>query len=479
MKQKKPRKVRILLLLIALFGLFLRLNFFSGMGISDSLVYSKAAHDINEGRGIDPESTLTLSTRLGLIYPTALSYRLFGINDLSSVIFVLITSVASIILIFYFGKLLFNEKTGLIASFLLSFFPLDVVYATKLNSDLPSAFLMALGVYLFLYSEKTGKLKINYFVAGMLIGIGYMIRESALLVALFFIAYIISKKQINKEYFLVPLGVMAIFIAESLLFLSLTGDLLFRFHASQKYLIEAMLAHNYFGRLDFPTGLLHYPWLFLTNNLLSFFYAFIFIAVIYLLYCKRKETYGMMLWLASLLLYLSFGSASLASYTPFMAVDRYTSIVTIPALLLLSVFLLEERRVIKKWAMPASLAFLLLASVVAVYTREDRNSLENLREAYPFLKGLNKTVFIDGRSLAAVSYIGEYSINKNLEKYPDSLGKAKNSYIAINRNMIRNLKEANKNLKFPSEIKNIPKEWKVIKEFGSSEKDKIVVYQIP
>ena len=162
-----------------------------------------------------------------------------------------------------------------------------------------------------------------------------------------------------------------------------------------------------------------------------------------------------------------------------MAVDRYTSIVTIPALLLLSVFLLEERRVIKKWAMPASLAFLLLASVVAVYTREDRNSLENLREAYPFLKGLNKTVFIDGRSLAAVSYIGEYSINKNLEKYPDSLGKAKNSYIAINRNMIRNLKEANKNLKFPSEIKNIPKEWKVIKEFGSSEKDKIVVYQIP
>ena len=49
---------------------------------------------------------------------------------------------------FYFGKLLFNEKIGLIASFLLSFFPLDIVYATKLNSDLPSSFFMALGVYL-------------------------------------------------------------------------------------------------------------------------------------------------------------------------------------------------------------------------------------------------------------------------------------------------------------------------------------------
>jgi len=134
MKQKLFGKTYTLLLLIVIFGLVLRLIFFSGMGISDSLVYSKTAHDINEGRGIDPDSTLTLSTRLGLILPTALSYRLFGINDFSSVIFVLITSIASIILIFYFGKLLFNEKMGLMAAFLLSFFPLNIVHATKLQS---------------------------------------------------------------------------------------------------------------------------------------------------------------------------------------------------------------------------------------------------------------------------------------------------------------------------------------------------------
>ncbi|MEK6876588.1 MAG: hypothetical protein AABX63_04195, partial [Nanoarchaeota archaeon] len=95
-------------LLIVLFGLFLRLIFFSGMGISDSLEYSKTANDINTGKGIDPESTLSLSTRLGLIYPTALSYKLFGINDFSSVLFVLLASIGSIILIFYFGRLLFN-----------------------------------------------------------------------------------------------------------------------------------------------------------------------------------------------------------------------------------------------------------------------------------------------------------------------------------------------------------------------------------
>ena len=69
------------------FYLILRLIFFAGMGTSDSLVYSKTANDFNLGEGIDPKSTLTLSTRLGLIYATALSYKIFGINDFSSVLF--------------------------------------------------------------------------------------------------------------------------------------------------------------------------------------------------------------------------------------------------------------------------------------------------------------------------------------------------------------------------------------------------------
>src|SRR3989338_1639287 len=316
MKQKIIGKTYVLLLLIVLFGLFLRLIFFSGMGISDSLVYSKTANDINTGKGIDPNSTLTLSTRMGLIYPTSISYRLFGINDFSSVLFVLLTSTAGIILVFYFGKLLFNEKVGLMASFLLSFFPLDVVYSTKLLSDLPSAFFMALGVYIFLYSELKSKLRygIGYFLSGIFIGIGYLIRESAVLIALFFIAYILCKKSIKKEYFLVPFGFLVIFVLESLMFFAVTGNPLFRSMASQQFLLKASIAYNYFGRLDFPLGLLHYPWLFLTNSLLSFFYTFVFIAIGYSLIYRKKEAYNMIFWLMPLVLYLSFGSASLSQY---------------------------------------------------------------------------------------------------------------------------------------------------------------------
>ena len=72
------------------------------MDASDSLRYSKTANFI--GKGIENEGALTLSTRLGLVYPTSLSYKLFGINDFSSVLFVLLTSVCGIVLIFYLLK---------------------------------------------------------------------------------------------------------------------------------------------------------------------------------------------------------------------------------------------------------------------------------------------------------------------------------------------------------------------------------------
>ena len=166
---------------------------------TDDLAYSKYAYSID--RGIEPDSTYILSSRIGILYPTFFSYRLFGVNDFSSVIFVLLASLGSIILAYLFGKLIVNEKTGLMAAFLLAIFPLEIINSTKLLTDIPSAFFMALGVYIFLYSEKGKKGQFFYFLSGAFIGIGYMIRESAILIALFFTIYILFKRQIKKAYF--------------------------------------------------------------------------------------------------------------------------------------------------------------------------------------------------------------------------------------------------------------------------------------
>jgi len=487
MLQKKFTKVlqnrfigntKLLLFLIVLFGLILRLAFFSGVGISDSLVYSKSAYNID--KGIDTSSPLTLSTRLGLIYATALSYRLFGINDFSSIFFILLTSIGTIILAFYFGKLLFNEKVGLMAAFLMSFFPLEVIFATKLLSDMPSAFFMSLGVYLFLLSELKSRLKygLGYILSGIFIGIGYLIRESALLIALFFIIYIIYKKRIKREYFLVPLGVILIFLVESLIFFSLTGDPLYRTHVSQQYLEEVAIKHNFYGRLDFPTGLLHYPYMILTNNLVSYFYIFIFIAIIYFVIKRKEKSFIPLFWFIPLLLYLSFGSGSLTQYVPLIAKDRYLSIISIPGILLITLFLLEKKRLIRKYLLPTVLVILLFLSLISISSHKDRNLLNNLREAYPIIENIDKTVYIDDRSIKAINYISKYKNKVNFKEYPNDLKNIKDSFIVINADMIRRLKEANKNREFPKEINNPPNSWIIIKEIGKG-KNRVTVYYSP
>ena len=468
---------KIMLFLIVTFGILIRLIFFSGIGTSDDLAYTSYANSLSKGE--IQQGTLTLSTRLGLIYPTSVLYSMFGVNDFSSVLFVLLASIGNIILIFYFGKLLFNEKVGLISAFLLSIFPLEVVYSTKLLSDLPSAFFMAFGVYLFLYAEEKKPSPFLYVFSGLSIGIGYFIRGSALLIGLFFMFYILYKKQIKKEYFLVPVGILIIFALEAFIFYQLTGNPFFRTEESQKYLTESVpAAHDYFGRLSFPLGLFHYPYTILTNNLLSFFYIFAFVSATYFIIYKRKECYEVLLWIAPLLLYLSFGSSSFSKYVPFKAADRYLEIITIPIILLLAFFLEEEEEVIKRVFKPFILVFLLLTSIGFVYLQGERNLLGGLRDSYDKIQNLNRPAYIDERSLMALNYISGYKGGVMAKAYPDSFANVRDSYVIINKDMIKRLSDANKNTKFPKELDDIPKKWMPFKEIGEG-KGTILIYYIP
>jgi len=470
-------KTKVLLFLIILFGLFLRLAFFSGMGTSDDMAYSGYAYNI--GSGIDLERGLTLSTRIGIVYTTALSYKLFGVNDFSSVLFVLLTSIAGIILVFYFGKLLFNEKIGLMAAFLLAIFPANVADSTKLLTDIPSAFFMSLGVYFFLHSEIKSGLKYGYFLSGIFIGIGYLIRESAIIIGLFFLIYVLYKRQIKKEYFIAAAGFLVMLGVELLVLYALTGNPLFRFTAVQDYLLKATIQNNYFGRLSFPQGLFHYPYIILTDSLISYFYILIFIAISYLLIRKKRDAYVLIFWFISLLLYLSFGSGSFTEYIPFKATPRYLSVITIPGILLLACFLMEKARLIRKIVMPAALIALLAASVTTLYLQERTAILDNLRDVYPHLKTLDKPIYTDSRSVKALAYVSSYQKNMDIRDYPDGLGEISDSYVIVNNGMVRTLKETYKDIEFPKEIFNPPKSWTIEIESGSSDEDRIIVYYAP
>ncbi len=462
---------KFLLFLIALFGLALRLIFFSGIGTSDDLAYTRYAH--NAGEGIQ-DSVLTLSTRIGVTYVTAFSYKLFGVNDFSSTLFVLLTSIGNIILVYYFGKLLLNEKVGLMSSFLISIFPLEVVYATKLLTDIPSAFFMALSVYFFLYAELKSHKKINYFLSGIFLGIGYLIRESALLIGLFFIIYLIYKRQIKKEYFIAAFGFVIIFAVELFILYKLTGNPFFRYTTVQDYLQQAYIHYGYFGRLNMPEGLLHYPYIILTDPLISFFYFFIIISLIYFIFNKRQNANILFFWFIPLLLYLSFGSASLTKYLPFKADPRYLSVITVPGILLLAVFLTDKKIIIGKYAKPFILALLFVSSIFFVYVRGDRNILATLKESLPYLEKLDKPIYSDSRSIKSFNYIQGYVNKLDLKEYPNEAINIKESYVIVNKRMLGDLKAVKQEV--PSYIENPPSNWKIVNVIENKAGTIIVYY---
>lgn len=483
MRNLKPWQSLIVILLL---GIAVRAIFFSGMGMSDSLAYSRAAHDLTEGGGIDPEGVLTLTTRIGLTGITALSYSIFGINDVSAAGFVLITSIGGIVLIYLFAKLLFNERTGLIAAFFLAIFPLDVFYSTRLISDIPSAVLMSAGVYAFLYSEKKKVCqKTLCLFSGLLIGAGYLIRESALLIALFFIAYISwrlleerSIKAIRPGYFLVPAGVLLVLLLEAGIFLSITGDPFYRTSASQEYVVEGSAKHDFFGRLDFPVGLLHYPWLLATDKLLNLFYIPAILAALWLMIRRERKAFEMLLWLVPIGLYLSFGTTSFTQYSPFRAVDRYTTILTVPALLILA-YAIERLTSDKKALLAAILALFAAGSIAMIHLHDNRDLLRDLDQAYIVLKGLDKTAHIDSRSIDALEYLSEYNLERNILPYPETFLGVENAYVVVNRLMLRNVKEANPDTTYPEEITNPPETWQSLAEFGKDPRDRITIYYLP
>ncbi|MBS3100843.1 glycosyltransferase family 39 protein [Candidatus Woesearchaeota archaeon] len=477
------------LLIILAFALALRLVFFTGTDASDPLAYTKYANMLAKGEPINVERGDAF--RIGLLLPVSVLYRMFGFNEFSSNVLVILASLASIVLIYKFGVMLFNEKAGLLSAFLLSFFPFDVLYSTRLMTELPSAFFVALSVYLFLKSEKTANKRKSYaycLFSGLAVGMAYLIKELSVLIILFFIAYAIYNKKIRARYWLIPLGFAVIFFAESLYFLKTTGNMLFRFDTITTATYSIVL-ENY-GRGSLPFSLFHFFYIAFTDSSLGLFYPFIFMAIFFCIARKKKDTYSLLLWLIPLFLYISFGSISLTKYILFPVTTRLFSIITFPGILLLAYFLSQEDKLIKRTLMPIILILLFVTSIGYIHVSRQKSLIDSEKATYKFIKGLGNNIYTDERTFNVFDYLSGYDLPDSIRKfnhyeplnpqntYAVELGKITDSYIVVNRKLVNFYLSYKKGAKFPAEIFNVPKEWALKKSVGKGENG-IEVYYIP
>ncbi len=483
-KNNKMNKVKVTLLLIVLFGLLLRIIFFVGVTSGDDIAYNNLAYQVSENTFDITENFK--GTRIGLIYPTALFYKLFGVNLFTANLLPLIISLLSIILIYSLGKLLFNERVGLIGAFLLSIFPLHITYSTIVFPDLPSAFFVTLAVYLFLKAEKE-KSYLYFLSSGISIGIAYLMKELSIIIFVFFPLYLIYKKTLRKEHLLVPFGFLIIFSLESLYYFLKTSDALFRYNIVKSQNIHILTTYypSYLSRI-WERLFLHYPYVVLTQ-VGKFFYTAIFLSALYLIMKKRKKITLLLLWTIPIFLYFNFGSVGFSQYIPLTVNSRYLDIITIPSILILAYFLNQKEYLIKKYIMPIVIVTLVMTSLYLVDFNEQKAFTDTLRDSKSYLQSIpEKTIYIDSNSEKILTILfnyerdiipyNEYNIFENKTELLN-MDDISDSYIIVNKKMIKASREVYEHIEYPEKISDIPLEWNEIKSFGTGD-EKLTIYAI-
>jgi len=278
------------------------------------------------------------SVRLMSFMPIALIYFLFGVTNLTSTLWNVLSYIGIIIVTYLATKLLYDYKAALISAFVVSIFPIVTQHAVNICENVPLTFITSLAVLLFLYAERENK-KWQYFASGVMLVVSWLISYEAaiiiLLVLLYALVQVIRKRiMVDRTSLFFICGIVLSFaatfifsylnsgmpfatITTNLRFYSGIGqrvdglptipssttDLYFYINTMFQYRIGEVLLQNGLQGLPNIWNMLTYPMNPTAYGL--YFYLLIITLVPFLIFEKRS--YFMVFWLAFIWLFLEFG----------------------------------------------------------------------------------------------------------------------------------------------------------------------------
>ncbi|HZS06632.1 MAG TPA: glycosyltransferase family 39 protein [Blastocatellia bacterium] len=463
---------------IVLLAAILRVIFFhglAGMFPLDQADYSRLAWQITEGQWRYNE-VFELSTRWGLLFPTALSYRLFGINQISSALYPMLLSLGAVVVAYLTGRHLKGERAGLLAALMIAFFPLETALASQLMNDGPLSFWLLLSLYLFLRGDdsRDSVTRRKFLLGcGLALGMAYACKFVALLILPFFLLLTLIRRRIDWQWLWIAAGLLVIFSFDFAVFKYVSGDGLRRLHllAEDRSNSPAGLAA---GTDRSPTALTVYlRWMFLEVHHTGL--AFIALAVIMFRQVVRRGAARaerpwpdglLLLWSGTLWFVLSFYPLSLRPYIPLYKLANYMLMFTAPLLVALGIRLSGCSRLFQAGCVGlillSSLAGLVLTSAaqrVYVANTFRLHSFHESRHDRPLYCGMEDRAmlrYLDGYRSDA-SYIAYISPGITLRPVPDRVD-FRRGYVALNRTFYF----PERGYKYPPEITNPPAQWKVV-----------------
>jgi len=512
----KKIKPEFLLSLIVLFGLILRLIFYTGYVGSDPQdegIYINYVINLLEGRFnfyryrellnvemINPASTKQFA--LMLILPSALFSYLLGVSIFSLTLWPLLCSLASIVVIYFLGKELFNEKVGLIAAFLLSFYPLNVFYSTRAQMEMPMLLFSSLSVLFFVRALKSKKLvELYFFLSGLTFALSYYVKTRVVILLLFYAAYffyLIYKRRFNWRIFYMVGGFMILFLIVGSYFYFQSGDFFLAEHVRMKanqfqierdpgikdfWLNPYVHIFNIQSKPFYYLPLIFRQWHHRREvEYFGYFYFVLLISVLWILFRKfyhkmELKNFGILfLWFIILFLFLEFGFLKIElddqnshlNYYMMIKNPRYLVILTPPFLITIAYFLNDlNKNSFKLGASILIISFLIITSLKCIKSNHEffTEGTKDLIIASEFLKeNPSKTVYVDYLGLGRLQ-IMDYS-NKGRYKNINSLEREKefnDSYVILGGSRSVELISKYVYSLEPEFVKNSKSSWEIAK----------------
>jgi 4-amino-4-deoxy-L-arabinose transferase-like glycosyltransferase len=341
------RTKRILVIMALIVGAFLvRVSFFNG-GIrgSDAYQYSLYAHQMKTGQYRPDQINYHLGFRYIVIMSTALSYSLFGANDLSASLFPLLFSILNIFLVFSIGEKIFDKRIALIGGILLIFYPLDIILSSCLGPDSFVAVLSSLVVLCYLLAGQKEHSPIQsvtlFMLSGFFVGVAISAKETSIfLYGVIILDQIIRKQRISSVLW-TSLGLAIPLLGEGIYYYIATGDPLLRINVLDN--LKTIIQRDY---SESAGNLLYYPKAMFGLNLhglalFCFTWWFVSAGLFWAMLRKDKRVLFPALWLILPMLGFEFGLQSIKEMTLISKNYTYLALITSPAMLICAYFLTE------------------------------------------------------------------------------------------------------------------------------------------
>jgi hypothetical protein len=265
----------IMVLLLILLCLNLRIVNFVGIGINDDIAYIQNARTLAQGDNPIRSGLNQLGFRLGMVFPLAILYSIFGYSETGFCLYPLICSVLTCTLIYLTAVRLWSMSAAIFACLLWIFYPLQIVFGTQLSPSNQHATAVAAVLFFYFYATtrknsstlapppETDVHKESFWtklkqppllmLSGVFLGLGWMVNSLFVTIILVILPFLIIVRPKIKHLLWIIAGFALILFIELLIVKISCGSWFARFSCILKTekAVESNTDYWYFPRALF------------------------------------------------------------------------------------------------------------------------------------------------------------------------------------------------------------------------------------